>query len=339
MDSTEVFKAVVKTLRLKAKAGGGTPSSSLSVKPTRQSSLFSTKARNVVKQIKKLRDFLLEHRKDYINTTGHLVSSSYTGMTDAERDAIDNEAQQYMKVCTDAIRQLKDNDAENLSTQAEKHREEVQTLLQTFLKDVCRLYSEQRAVRVKRIVEKKQMSTLLPRSYQLKATGASSESQPPLAEVEKEPEHSNTPSSQDGDPLKAVDASNRTQPPVAKDSFVSPWQGDAAENQLSAEELNEFEQENQLMYSELNSVADEVKQIEGKVVEISQLVDVFSEKILQQSEVIDNIADMAVETTENVKMGNEEVRQAIKNRASFRAWILFILIVCSFSLLFLDWYS
>ena len=30
-------------------------------------------------------------------------------MTDAERDAIDNEAQQYMKVCTDAIRQLKDN--------------------------------------------------------------------------------------------------------------------------------------------------------------------------------------------------------------------------------------
>ena len=28
-----------------------------------------------------------------------------------------------------------------------------------------------------------------------------------------------------------------------------------------------------------------------------------------QSEVIDNIADMAVETTENVKMGNEEVRQ------------------------------
>lgn len=85
----------------------------------------------------------------------HLVSSSYTGMTDAERDAIDNEAQQYMKVCTDAIRQLKDNgwyrinylytlwylmcfitdtDADNLSTQAEKHQEEVQTLLQTFLK-------------------------------------------------------------------------------------------------------------------------------------------------------------------------------------------------------------
>ena len=98
----------------------------------------------------------------------HLVSSSYTGMTDAERDAIDNEAQQYMKVCTDAIRQLKDNglyhinslylimcivvlqcvvfitdiDAENLSTQAEKHREEVQTLLQTFLKGIEYLLTE-----------------------------------------------------------------------------------------------------------------------------------------------------------------------------------------------------
>lgn len=39
----------------------------------------------------------------------HLVSSCHAGMTDAERDAIDNEAQQYIKVCTDAIRQLKDD--------------------------------------------------------------------------------------------------------------------------------------------------------------------------------------------------------------------------------------
>ena len=31
--------------------------------------------------------------------------------------------------------------------------------------------------------------------------------------------------------------------------------------------------------------------------------------------------------------------QAIKNRASLRVWILFILIVLSFALLFLDWYS
>lgn len=31
--------------------------------------------------------------------------------------------------------------------------------------------------------------------------------------------------------------------------------------------------------------------------------------------------------------------QAIKNNASFRVWILFFLVMCSLSLLFLDWYS
>lgn len=32
-------------------------------------------------------------------------------------------------------------------------------------------------------------------------------------------------------------------------------------------------------------------------------------------------------------------RKAIKNNAGFRVWILFFLVMCSFSLLFLDWYD
>lgn len=33
------------------------------------------------------------------------------------------------------------------------------------------------------------------------------------------------------------------------------------------------------------------------------------------------------------------VPQAIKNNAGFRVWVLFFLVMCSFSLLFLDWYD
>lgn len=33
------------------------------------------------------------------------------------------------------------------------------------------------------------------------------------------------------------------------------------------------------------------------------------------------------------------VLQAIKNNAGFRVWVLFFLVMCSFSLLFLDWYD
>lgn len=83
-------------------------------------------------------------------------------MTDAERDSIDNEAQQYMKLCTDAIKQLQDygvlvlwfvivyifswnqtrfttcdliiGSVENIPTQAQIYHKEVQILLENFLK-------------------------------------------------------------------------------------------------------------------------------------------------------------------------------------------------------------
>ncbi|EPY77943.1 hypothetical protein CB1_001159005 [Camelus ferus] len=54
---------------------------------------------------------------------------------------------------------------------------------------------------------------------------------------------------------------------------------------------------------------------------------------------IDNIHQLVVGATENIKEGNEDIREAIKNNAGFRVWVLFFLVMCSFSLLFLDWYD
>ncbi|CAM9178216.1 unnamed protein product, partial [Lampetra fluviatilis] len=54
---------------------------------------------------------------------------------------------------------------------------------------------------------------------------------------------------------------------------------------------------------------------------------------------IDLVHSAVVGTTENIKEGNEEIREAMKNNAGFRVWILFFLAMCSFSLLFLDWYG
>lgn len=94
----------------------------------------------------------------------------------------------------------------------------------------------------------------------------------------------------------------------------------------------------------------------------------------QQETEINSIHQLVVGATENVKEGNEDIRevmtpnagseepvassgafkhcrfmftpftfhmslQAIKNNAGFRVWILFFLVMCSFSLLFLDWYD
>ena len=109
--------------------------------------------------------------------------------------------------------------------------------------------------------------------------------------------------------------------------------------EYSPEELQMLEEENARLYEELMSVQDGIQQVENKVVKIAELQEIFTEKVLQQKDDIELISRNAIATTENVKDGNEELRKAIQNQASVRVYILFFLLVMSFSLLFLDWYN
>uniref|UniRef100_A0A8D0CHN1 Syntaxin-18 n=1 Tax=Scleropages formosus TaxID=113540 RepID=A0A8D0CHN1_SCLFO len=280
VDITLLFKASVKTVKTRNKAiGVGFDSSKDEIlRKSRPKNGFSCRAREVISNITKLKDFLLQHRKDYVSADS-LISSDLTRMTDSERDQIDQDAQIFMRTCSDAIRQLRSEAEKQVSSsQVKEHRGAVLDLIEDYLRGVCKLYSEQRAVRVKRVVDRKRLS-------------------------------------------------------------VSLWEEGRVEDELSPEEIQMFEQENQRLVSEMSSLVDEVRQIEGKVVEISRLQEIFAEKVLQQETEIDNIHQLVVGATENVKEGNEDIREAIKNNAGFRVWILFFLVMCSFSLLFLDWYD
>ena len=53
-------------------------------------------------------------------------------------------------------------------------------------------------------------------------------------------------------------------------------------------------------------------------------------QVLEQADILDHVHAEAVTATENTKEGNEAVRQAIQNKASYRVYILFILLVFSF---------
>ncbi|KAI4900828.1 hypothetical protein NFI96_025096, partial [Prochilodus magdalenae] len=290
-----------------------------------------------ISNITKLKDFLLQHRKDYVNASRQihilnivmcasvcsLISSDLNRMTDSERDQIDQDAQIFMRTCSDAIKQLRtEAEKTGISAQMREHRGAVLDLIESYLKSVCKLYSEQRAIRVKRVVDKKRLSRLEPEQK---------------SKVEKVP-------SEDGEKTPAQEESSEK--PVS-DGGVELWEDSRVEDELSPEEIQMFEQENKRLVSEMNSLVDEVRcgtcrlrwQIEGKVVEISRLQEIFAEKVLQQETEIDNIHQLVVGATENVKEGNEDIREAIKNNAGFRVWILFFLVMCSFSLLFLDWYD
>ncbi|XP_060748802.1 syntaxin-18 isoform X3 [Tachysurus vachellii] len=242
------------------------------------------------------------------------MPADVTHMTDCERDQIDQDAQIFMRTCSDAIKQLR-TEAEKtvISAQMKEHRGAVLDLIEVYLKGVCKLYSEQRAIRVKRVVDKKRLSRLEPEQ-----------------KIKRE-----KPQSEDTEKTVSEESSEK---PTC-DIGVDLWEDSKVEDDLSPEEIQMFEQENQRLVSEMNSLVDEVRQIEGKVVEISRLQEIFSEKVLQQETEIDNIHQLVVGATENVKEGNEDIREAIKNNAGFRVWILFFLVMCSFSLLFLDWYD
>ncbi|XP_046512572.1 syntaxin-18 isoform X1 [Equus quagga] len=278
----------------------------------------------LISHIGKLRDFLLEHRKDYINAYSHIMSE-YGKMTDTERDQIDQDAQTFMRTCSEAIQQLRAQAHKEIhSQQVKEHRSAVLDFIEDYLKRVCKLYSEQRAIRVKRVVDKKRLSKLEPEPNTKTKESMFSE------KVSQNPKDSEE---------KPITEEYPEKIPAEAQPELRSWGDGRGEDELSPEEIQMFEQENQRLIGEMNSLFDEVRQIEGKVVEISRLQEIFTEKVLQQEAEIDSIHQLVVGATENIKEGNEDIREAIKNNAGFRVWVLFFLVMCSFSLLFLDWYD
>ncbi|XP_055077706.1 syntaxin-18 isoform X2 [Periophthalmus magnuspinnatus] len=329
MDITLLFKASVKTVKTRNKAIGiGFDSGKDEIlRRGRTKSGFCPRAREVVTNISKLKDFLLQHRKDYVSA-GSLMSCEVSRMTESERDQIDQDAQIFMRTCSEAIRTLRHEEKQVGSAQTKDHRGAVLDLIESYLRGVCKLYSEQRAVRVKRVVDKKRLSRLLPEHHKRHVTPVA------VKPAAVEPSNANN-----GETDQSKEGGSERPVPEAVDPTGDLWEEGQEEDELSPEEIQMFEQENQRLISEMNSLVDEVKQIEGKVVEISRLQEIFAEKVLQQETEIDNIHQLVVGATENVKEGNEDIREAIKNNAGFRVWILFFLVMCSFSLLFLDWYD
>nr|KAI8769355.1 syntaxin-18-like [Biomphalaria glabrata] len=306
-DVTNVFKATVKALKSRNKfinedLNNEDLSKNILALGKRYESEFQHKAKNLVQMITHLRDFLLENRKKYVNT-GSLLSSTGDEMSESERDLIDNNAQDIIKKCKEMIILLKlETDKQKVHPQVKEHRQAVLILLETYLKAICKIYSEQKAVRVKRVVDRKRISKLEPerkynnlRRTQLKQDLNLNQRIPngedkPLLDTESHDTHNK----------------NSVNPALLE---TTPYNVDT---EISPEEAQIFEQENKILYEEMNSMMDEVKQIETQVVEIAKLQEIFTEKILEQDVQINAIANTVVGTTENIKDANEEIREVNK---------------------------
>ncbi|CAL7941673.1 unnamed protein product [Xylocopa violacea] len=324
MDVSGLFKASVKAVSLRNKALGIT-NNTKSLKKSKSKSTFFIKAQGVVGQISRLQEFLLENRKAYLNFSNYL--SNVSSMTDANRDEIDIGAQKIMGSCSQLIKELKREIAQSdVSPQNLEHREIMLLLIEDYLKKVCKIYSEQKAIRVKRAMEIRKIAKLeldtKPINKQLKCETK----KPSSSSNDKVDDKENKLGSNDSSPMK-----------------IQELNGDvnmlSYEEEISPEDIQLFEAENEQLYNELNTLTEEVKQIETKVVHIAELQEIFTEKVLDQDKDLDRLMTTVVGSTENVKEANEQIRQAIQRNAGLRVWILFFLLVMSFSLLFLDWYN
>lgn len=383
MDITSVFKECVTKNKtyfkeldsILGKGEGGDPAapknghghSKSKVFPGKKSEHF-TKAKDISSHITKLRNYLKESRTAYVNvaTSKHVSGNSavFTSalitnqdnnniMTDKERDQLDNDVQMLISNCQRNLMEFQNHVETSPQIQNEPqlrtHLENVANSLSAYLKRVTEVYSEMRAIRVKRTVDYQAMSKLashptssraLKSSMNSLRSGASTSTSSPSSRKRfsdwdgPPPRPGSISSETDGNSVISTAGSNLSDAETPVPTYFQD-----EDDVISPEELQILEQENAALLNELNTLSQEVEQVESSVVQIAQLQEIFTEKVLLQEKDIDRIGNLIVNTTENIKGGNEQVRQAIQNSADFRAWVLFFIMVMSFSLLFLDWYN
>ncbi|XP_001849452.2 syntaxin-18 [Culex quinquefasciatus] len=344
MDITSLFKASVKTVRLKSSANTFPvleKSRILSKKPNNE---FSEKAKKIRFQITQLKNLLVENRAAYMQFAYHLKSSAQ--MTDEERDVIDRESENIIRICTNMLNDFKTEcRTAKRSKQMTEFMDLVIDALSAYMSAVHHIANEQKQFRIQRELETYKFLKLdadnRSRSSALSKLSSPLDIRNGQDKHRKENGGRRTPAQTDDDTDEFSEYLEGSRAKVISqdEELANSSSFLEDEEELSPEDIQIFESENVQLYNELKGLSEEVEQIEKNVVDIAHLQEIFTEKISLQKTDIDRIANIVVGTTENVKDANEQIKQAIQRNAGLRVWVLFFLIVMSLTLLFLDWYN
>ncbi|KAJ2660314.1 hypothetical protein IWW48_003023 [Coemansia sp. RSA 1200] len=108
---------------------------------------------------------------------------------------------------------------------------------------------------------------------------------------------------------------------------------------LSDQELAQLQMENTSLVSEFENALDRVRETQRSIAEISALQTQLANELNAQMQLTEKLYDEAVGAVDDVSYGNEYLVSAKKHQASARKWVLFIFIVLSLVLMFLDWFD
>ncbi|XP_050091734.1 syntaxin-18 [Anopheles aquasalis] len=346
MDITSLFKASVKTARLKLPPGSIKQQDKnriLAKKNTTPTHEIWSRAKSLKHQVTLLRNFLLENRASYMQLAEHLKNAA-PPMTDEERELIDRESEKILSntamVVGDLRRELQ---ALRVHKQAENFLNLVIESLAEYANGIRKIALEQKKFRLRRKIETIEYIKLQPK-MKTDVLNRPLETAPAEALADR--------SAGTGSPVaprRAETLTDTARSTSDKTIALSTTMDDLEEstamddeyegNDLSPEDIQMFESENIQLYNELKGLSEEVEQIQRNVSDIAHLQDIFTEKVSIQKGDIEHISTHVVGSTENIKDANEQIRQAIQRNAGLRVWVLFFFIIMSFTLLFLDWYN
>lgn len=276
----------------------------------RERTAFMKAALKTLESIGALEQFLVKHKKDYIDL--HRT-------TEQERDSIEHEVTIFIKSCKEQIDVLKNliNDEEanstrwlgirrdNVNADTTAHKHGVVLILSEKLHSVTSQFDKLRALRfqdaINRVTPRKKFKQ--SRKENLAKISKSSNAIPTETYIEEVRE---------SDGLQ--DHSDRVHGQILDD-------------------------ETRALQAELSSLLDAAQETETKMVEMSALNHLMSTHVLQQAQQIELLYEQAIEATKNVELGNKELNQAIQRNSSSRTFLLLFLFVLTFSIFFLDWYN
>ena len=126
----------------------------------------------------------------------------------------------------------------------------------------------------------------------------------------------------------------------AMSATASDWMSETEEDEmeLSASQIQQFEEENANILQSVQDTLQSVQQAEARLMEISALQMELVAHLTKQTEQTEQLYEDAIATAATVEKGNEQLKEARRRARDGRKWILLFLIGASLSLLFLHYY-
>ncbi|KAI0375733.1 hypothetical protein BV20DRAFT_984706 [Pilatotrama ljubarskyi] len=143
-----------------------------------------------------------------------------------------------------------------------------------------------------------------------------------------------------GGPSSSLDPSHSVSTIKPSASMQEDWMSetDDEELELSASQIQQFEEENANILQSVQDTLASVQQAEGRLMEISALQMELVAHLTKQTEQTEQLFEDAIATAATVEKGNEQLKEARRRARDGRKWILLFLIGASLSLLFLHYY-